>query len=68
MTMAVRIVGRKTYEKVLEESCTVEELLRNLHLREEGYICLRNGVPVTRLDIVNHADDVTLMEIFSGGR
>jgi len=66
--MAVRIVGRKTYETVLEESCTVEELLRKLNLREEGYICLRNGVPVTRLDIVNHADDVTLMEIFSGGR
>ena len=43
------------------------ELLRKLNLREEGYICLRNGVPVTRRDIVNHADDVTLMEIFSGG-
>ncbi|EQB72130.1 MAG: hypothetical protein AMDU1_APLC00013G0042 [Thermoplasmatales archaeon A-plasma] len=66
--MAVRIVGRKTYETVLEESCTVEELLRKLNLREEGYICLRNGVPVTRRDIVNHADNVTLMEIFSGGR
>ena len=66
--MAVRIVGRKKYETVLEESCTVEELLRRLNLREEGYICLRNGVPVTRLDILDRADDVTLMEIFSGGR
>ncbi|MCL4306667.1 MAG: MoaD/ThiS family protein [Candidatus Thermoplasmatota archaeon] len=66
--MAVRIVGRKKYETVLEESCTVEELLRRLNLREEGYICLRNGVPVTRLDILDQADDVTLMEIFSGGR
>ena len=66
--MAVRIVGRKKYETVLEESCTVEELLRRLNLREEGYICLRNGVPVTRLDIIDQADDVTFMEIFSGGR
>ena len=66
--MAVRIVGRKKYETVLEESCTVEELLRKLNLREEGYICLRNGVPVTRLDIIDQADDVTFMEIFSGGR
>lgn len=66
--MAVRIVGRRKYETVLEESCTVEELLRKLNLREEGYICLRNGIPVTRLDTISQSDDVTLMEIFSGGR
>ena len=29
----------------------MEELLRKLNLREEGYICLRNGVPVTRREV-----------------
>ncbi|MEM0157229.1 MAG: MoaD/ThiS family protein [Thermoplasmataceae archaeon] len=66
--MSVRIVGREKYETAIEEKCTVEELFRRLNLREEGYVCLRNGVPVTRMDTINQNDDVTLMEIFSGGR
>ncbi len=66
--MSVRIVGRSKYETTIEKPCTVEELLRKLNLREEGYICLRNGVPVTRMDTISQTDDVTLMEIFSGGR
>ena len=31
------------------------------------YVCVRNGSPVTRFDTLKPSDDVTFLEIFSGG-
>ena len=63
----IRIVSRKKSEEAISEPCSVEELLKNLRLKEQNYICLRNGTPVTRFDSVSPEDEVVLMEIFSGG-
>lgn len=63
----IRIVSRAGFEYRITGEKKVEDLFRELDLKEQGYVCLRNNVPVTRFDTVGPDDDVILMEIFSGG-
>ena len=63
----IRVVGRNSYQKEMDGIRTVHETMIQLGLREESHICLRNGVPVTSRDILSPEDDITIMEIFSGG-
>ena len=46
---------------------TVEDVMGELGLKEQGFVCVRNGSPVTRFDLLKPSDDVTFLEIFSGG-
>ena len=63
----IRIVGRKGFQSELDMEKTVEEVMRELGLKEQSFVCVRNGIPVTRFDRISPSDDVTFLEIFSGG-
>ena len=63
----IRVVGRKGLQLEIPEEKTVEDVLKELGLKEQAYVCIRNGTPVTRFDTLNPEDDVTFLEIFSGG-
>ncbi len=63
----IKVIGRNSYQRDIEGSKTVAEAMQMLGLRQESHICLRNGVPITSRDIISPDDDVTFMEIFSGG-
>lgn len=63
----IRIIGRIGFQKELTEEVTVEELLKELGLKEQSFVCVRNGTPVTRFDTLKPSDEVNFLEIFSGG-
>ena len=63
----IRVVGRKGFQLEIPEERKVEDVLKELGLKEQGYVCIRNGTPVTRFDTLKPDDDVTFLEIFSGG-
>ncbi len=63
----IRVVGRKGFQKEITEEITVDNLMKELALKEQSYVCVRNGSPVTRFEIIKPEDDVTFLEIFSGG-
>ena len=66
-TGMIRIIGRKGFQSELSVEKTVEAVMRELGLKEQGFVCVRNGSPVTRFDTLKPSDDVTFLEIFSGG-
>ncbi len=63
----IRIIGRKGFQSELSVEKTVEAVMRELGLKEQSFVCVRNGSPVTRFDTLKPSDDVTFLEIFSGG-
>lgn len=63
----IKVVGRTGFEHSISEPVTVEALLKDLGLKEQSYVCIRNDAPVTRFDTISPEDDVVFMEIFSGG-
>ena len=63
----IRIIGRKGFQSELSVEKTVEDVMRELGLKEQSFVCVRNGSPVTRFDTLKPSDDVTFLEIFSGG-
>lgn len=63
----IKVVGRAGFEHRIVSPEKVEDLLKELGLREQSYVCIRNGTPVTRFDTVEPGDEVIFMEIFSGG-
>ena len=63
----IRIIGRKGFQSELSMEKTVEDIMRELDLKEQSFVCVRNGSPVTRFDMLKPSDDVTFLEIFSGG-
>ena len=63
----IRIIGRKGFQSELSVEKTVEDVMGELDLKEKSFVCVRNGSPVTRFDMLKPSDDVTFLEIFSGG-
>ena len=63
----IRIIGRKGFQSELSVEKAVEDVMRELGLKEQSFVCVRNGSPVTRFDMLKPSDDVTFLEIFSGG-
>lgn len=63
----IRVVGRAGFEHRISKPEKVEDLLRSLGLKEQSYVCLKNGTPVTRFDTIEPDDEAIFMEIFSGG-
>ena len=63
----IRVIGRAGFQKEITSEITVENLLNELGLKEQSYVCVRNGSPVTRFETIRPDDDVTFLEIFSGG-
>ena len=63
----IRIIGRKGFQSELSVEKTVEDVMRELDLKEQSFVCVRNGSPVTRFEMLKPSDDVTFLEIFSGG-
>ncbi len=63
----IRVVGRKGLQLEIREERKVEDVLKELGLKEQSFVCVRNGTPVTRFDTLKPEDDVTFLEIFSGG-
>ena len=63
----IRIIGRKGFQSELSVEKTVEDVMRELSLKEQSFVCVRNGSTATRFDTLKPSDDVTFLEIFSGG-
>ncbi|HLH86257.1 MAG TPA: hypothetical protein VKU79_05280 [Thermoplasmataceae archaeon] len=63
----ITVVGRGKSSFPLERDEPVSSILRRLGLSENSFICLINGVPVTSDHVAHPEDDVTLLQVFSGG-
>ncbi|MGP6294057.1 MoaD/ThiS family protein [Caldiplasma sukawensis] len=63
----IKIIGRISKNETLEKSASVEEIYRLLNINRDRFIAVKNGVPVTEDEIVNPNDDLSIIEVFSGG-
>ena len=63
----IRVIGRDRREFAIDSPVEVRTLMKDLNLREESFILIRNRIPLTTDDIIEIGDDVDIMEIFSGG-
>lgn len=63
----INIVGRVKKEIKIDTDLTISELAGRLGIRLTAYVPLKNGRPVTSDVVVGPEDDVTFLEVFSGG-
>ncbi|MCW6168631.1 MAG: hypothetical protein LVQ96_02955 [Thermoplasmatales archaeon] len=65
--MAVTIIGRNRSTVPIDREMSVADLFSKLKLSEQSFVCIRNGVPLIGNDVILPDDDVSLLEVFSGG-
>ena len=65
--MAVKIIGRNRATVPIDREMSVADLFSKLKLSEQSFVCIRNGVPLIGNDVILPDDDVSLLEVFSGG-
>ncbi|MCU0858996.1 MAG: MoaD/ThiS family protein [Thermoplasmata archaeon] len=51
----------------LEDGSTVEQLIRALSYLPDGWIALRDGVPVPLDEVLHDGEEVRLFSVVSGG-
>lgn len=67
MDLAVTIIGRNRSTVPIDREMSVADLFSKLKLSEQSFVCIRNGVPLIGNDVILPDDDVSLLEVFSGG-
>lgn len=63
----ITVVGRERKEVKIEKSATLAELATIIGIRLSAYVALRNGKPITSDEMVSPQDEITFLEVFSGG-
>ncbi len=67
LSAMITIVGRERKKIQIKEDITVAELSARYGLRLSAYTTLKNGRPVTSDEKLTPQDEVTFLEVFSGG-
>jgi sulfur carrier protein ThiS len=68
MKVQIRFVPQNTTQEVnLERGATVTDLLRMLHRRPDSVIVLKNKTPVPIDDIVPDGQELSILQVASGG-
>ncbi|MCY0852289.1 MoaD/ThiS family protein [Thermoplasma acidophilum] len=63
----IKVRGHIRKELTIESERKVSDLMKDLGLNEDEYVVIVNGSPVLGDHIVKKEDDVTILEVFSGG-
>ncbi len=63
----IKVRGHIRKEITIESEKRVSDLMRDLGLNEDEYVVIVNGSPVLGDHVVKSEDDVTILEVFSGG-
>ncbi|CAC12562.1 hypothetical protein [Thermoplasma acidophilum] len=67
MIAMIKVRGHIRKELTIESERKVSDLMKDLGLNEDEYVVIVNGSPVLGDHIVKKEDDVTILEVFSGG-
>ena len=68
MKIKVKIVPRNVKQEVeVKDGSTAADLLRIMKLRPDGFIVLRNNTPIPIDEVVNEGQELTLLQVASGG-
>lgn len=65
--MAIKIIGRNRLTAEIDMVMTVRDIFEKLKLSEQSFVCIRNGIPLVSRDMVTPDDDLSILEVFSGG-
>jgi len=65
--LVIKIIGRNRITASIDREMTVRDLFLELKLSEQSFVCIRNGVPLVGMDHVSPDDDISMLEVFSGG-
>ncbi|MFG1460402.1 MAG: MoaD/ThiS family protein [Thermoplasmataceae archaeon] len=63
----IYIIGRDRRTLAIERSMTIKEAAKMIGVREASVVFLKNGRPVTSDEVIEPADEIKCLEIFSGG-
>ena len=68
MKINVKLVPRNISQEVeVKKGTTVTGLLRQLHLRPDAVIVLRNNTPIPEDDSLNDDQELCIVQVASGG-
>jgi sulfur carrier protein ThiS len=68
MKIKVQFIPRNTWQDVeIQKGATVSELLRSIQLRPDAFIVLRKTTPIPIDEVLNHDEDLCLLQGASGG-
>jgi sulfur carrier protein ThiS len=68
MKIKVQFIPRNTWQDVeIQKGATVSELLRSIQLRPDAFIVLRKTTPIPIDEVLNHDEDLCLLQVASGG-
>ena len=68
MKIKVKISPRNVYQEIeVANGTTVSELLQKLKLRPGPFVILKNNVHIPNNYILNDNDDLSILEVISGG-
>ena len=63
----IQLIGRNKKEINIEKPEKVGSIFKNLNITDDEYVAILNGNPALNNDLVNPEDELTILEIFSGG-
>jgi len=63
----VTIIGRTRSKVSIDKEITVANLFAKLNLSEQSFVCIKDGVPLLGNDTIFPEDEISLLEVFSGG-
>ncbi len=63
----IQLIGRNKKEINIEKPEKVVSIFKSLNITDDEYVAILNGNPALNSDVVNPEDELTILEIFSGG-
>jgi sulfur carrier protein ThiS len=68
MKIKVQFIPRNTWQDVkIRQGATVSELLRSIQLRPDAFIVLRKTTPIPIDEVLEHDEELCLLQVASGG-